>query len=180
LDFRNDSFDLAARLGTFGNLARDSSLDALKKVLETLLLKSMQLNQQDQMIETKVLENRAAFERLLKVSMRGPAVSKFVATVVKAVMYDALQRAVDDFRQHCRLPHLYKDEEFSVAGKGLFWLLNSLVDFGIAELAARTILLTDPSLKCCLVSGLLLAQSMHTQVTTLSKTPAMCLCAIWK
>ncbi len=131
--------DLAARLGTFGNLARDSSLDALKKVLETLLLKSMQLNQQDQMIETKVLENRAAFERLLKVSMRGPAVSKSVATVVKAVMYDALQRAVDDFRQHCRIPHLYKDEEFSVAGKGLFWLLNSLVDFGIAELAARTI-----------------------------------------
>ncbi|CAM6018601.1 unnamed protein product [Sphagnum balticum] len=109
--------DLAARLGTFGNLARDSSLDALKKVLETLLLKSMQLNQQDQMIETKVLENRAAFERLLKVSMRGPAVSKSVATVVKGVMYDALQRAVDDFRQHCRIPHLYKDEEFSVAGK---------------------------------------------------------------
>jgi len=131
--------DLAARLGTFGNLARDSSLDALKKVLETLLMKSMQLNAQDQMLETKVLENRAAFERLLKVSMRGPAVSKSVATVVKAVMYDALQRAVDDFRQHCRIPHMYKDEEFSIAGKGLFWLLNSLVDFGIAELAARTI-----------------------------------------
>ncbi|CAK9257971.1 unnamed protein product [Sphagnum jensenii] len=109
--------DLAARLGTFGNLARDSSLDALKKVLETLLMKSMQLNAQDQMLETKVLENRAAFERLLKVSMRGPAVSKSVATVVKAVMYDALQRAVDDFRQHCRIPHMYKDEEFSIAGK---------------------------------------------------------------
>jgi len=130
--------DLAARLGTFGNLARDSSLDALKRVLETLLLKSMQMNQQDQMIERKVLENRAAFERLLKASMHGPNVSKSVVGVVKAVMYEALHQAVEDFRQHCRVPHLYKDEEFSIAGKGLFWLLNSLVDFGIAESAART------------------------------------------
>lgn len=131
--------DLAARLGTFGSLVRDSSLQALKRVLQTLLLKSMQHDQQDQMLETKVLENRSAFERLLKVSMRGPTVSKSVAVIVKAVMYDGLQRAVEDFRQHCRIPHLYKDEEFSIAGKGLFWLLNSLVDFGIAEDAARTI-----------------------------------------
>jgi hypothetical protein len=130
--------DLAARLGTFGTFARDSSLDALKRVLETLLLKSMQMDQPE-MLETKVLENRSAFERLLKVSMRGPTVSKSVAGVVKNVMYEALRRAVEDFRQHCRIPHIYKDEEFSIAGKGLFWLLNSLVDFGIAEEAARTI-----------------------------------------
>lgn len=130
--------DLAARLGTFGTLAKDSSLDALKRVLETLLLKSMQMDQPD-LMETKVLENRSAFERLLKVSMRGPTVSKSVAGVVKDVMYEALRRAVEDFRQHCRIPHLYKDEEFSIAGKGLCWLLNSLVDFGIAEEAARTI-----------------------------------------
>lgn len=130
--------DLAARLGTFGTLAKDSALDALKRVLETLLLKSMQMDQPE-LLESKVLENRSAFERLLKVSMKGPTVSKSVAGVVKDVMYEALRRAVEDFRQHCRIPHIYKDEEFSIAGKGLFWLLNSLVDFGIAEDATRTI-----------------------------------------